>query len=433
MPSGGDRRRPGREGPDARRPGRRARTARAGRAAAAALARAAAGLVLALALALMLAGCGLLGGTSHPNGRPGRPAGAAGGLRRFTLRGPRPGYRLGQGAISRVVRAGPGRGPRPVFLIAPGGIAGVFAGGVAQLAGTGPGGTGARPRISVGPIPPASSAQTITMPLNSYEQVASQQQDALQAASDLLVQRCMTSRGFSYQAAAQPGAGAAALQSVEEGYGVTSMSQAQVYGYGQPTAGPGAGPGPGAGAGPPVFVQQQQRHGSAWTSALLGEVVGARAGSSQRPGCLESAATELYGPAGSDANPDPVPLLTLQAAQWTQSDPRILAAERDWSRCMAGRGFTFSAPADAQGRNWPSTPTPAEIATAEADVSCKLATNLTNTWLTVEAAYQRSLTEQNLGALSALQHNFGVLLRRADTLLQIPFADPGAPVIPPGR
>ena len=75
MPSGGDRRRPGREGPDARRPGRRARTARAGRAAAASLARAAAGLVLALALALMLAACGLLGGTSHPNGRPGLPPG----------------------------------------------------------------------------------------------------------------------------------------------------------------------------------------------------------------------------------------------------------------------------------------------------------------------------------------------------------------------
>ena len=57
------------------------------------------------------------------------------------------------------------------------------------------------------------------------------------------------------------------------------------------------------------------------------------------------------------------------------------------------------------------------MATAVADVSCKARTDLPNTWLTVEAAYQRALIAQNLTALSQLQANFGSLLRRAEALL----------------
>ena len=75
-------------------------------------------------------------------------------------------------------------------------------------------------------------------------------------------------------------------------------------------------------------------------------------------------------------------------------------------------------PAQAQNRNWPAAPSPVEIATAEADVSCKATTDLVNSWLTVEAAYQGALIAQNLTALSQLQANFGVLLRRAEALLQ---------------
>ena len=68
------------------------------------------------------------------------------------------------------------------------------------------------------------------------------------------------------------------------------------------------------------------------------------------------------------------------------------------------------------------TPTPAEIATAVADVRCKTQTNLVNTWLTVEAAYQAALISQNLTALARLQASFGRLLSRAETLLRLPSA-----------
>ena len=82
--------------------------------------------------------------------------------------------------------------------------------------------------------------------------------------------------------------------------------------------------------------------------------------------------------------------ILIEAAQWTQSDPRILIAARAWSACMVRSGFDQ--------------------------------TNLVNTWLTVEAAYQQTLVGQNATSLSRLQANFGALLRRAEDLLQLPAA-----------
>jgi hypothetical protein len=50
-------------------------------------------------------------------------------------------------------------------------------------------------------------------------------------------------------------------------------------------------------------------------------------------------------------------------------------------------------------------------------VTCKAQTNLTNTWLTVEAAYQLALISQNLTALAQLQTSFQSLLQRAEALV----------------
>ena len=117
-----------------------------------------------------------------------------------------------------------------------------------------------------------------------------------------------------------------------------------------------------------------------------------------------------------------MPQIAIESAQWTQSDPRVLAVQRLWSACMARRGFSYKSPAQAAEHNWPAAPTAAEIVTAVTDVRCKTQTNLMNTWLTVEAAYQQALISQNATSLSGLQANFGALLRRAENLLQLPAA-----------
>jgi hypothetical protein len=165
-----------------------------------------------------------------------------------------------------------------------------------------------------------------------------------------------------------------------------------------------------------VFAGALTNHGPAYTMALFGFGPGGGAAPRQM-GCFQQAASEIYGRLGGSPSPDPVPGIAAQASQWAQNDPRVLAVERAWSGCMARRGYSYHTPLQAQQHGWPSTPTTGEVATAVADVSCKARTNLPNTWLTVEAAYQRALIAQNLTVLSQLQANFQGLLQRAEGLL----------------
>jgi hypothetical protein len=299
-----------------------------------------------------------------------------------------------------------GSGPGPLGLIAIGGLPG--------------GGKSGRPQISVPPIPPAGSSRPIAMPLDSYEQVAGNEQEVLVEASSLLTQSCMTAKGFSYPDAAPPSTELSSLQETENSpVGLTNLSQAQTYGYAPPKTGSGGG-------GPlffgsisvRVFGQAIQDNGPAWVTALLGFSPGPGPQAPGRhEGCAQLVTSELYGPDGGSTNPDPVPGIAFQALQWTQSDPRIVAVDKAWSRCMTARGFGYGTPQEAAEKNWPSAPTTVEIATAVADVTCKAQTNLTNTWLTVEAAYQLALIDQNLTALSQLQSNFKGLLQRAEALV----------------
>jgi hypothetical protein len=327
----------------------------------------------------------------------------------------------GRGSRSFNFKIAPGGGNGPhgtVVFVGPGGAA---HGAIAAVPiGFGPGfggpaGGAGRPHIVVGSIPAANSGQTVALPLDSYEQVSVSEQQALSAAGDLLTQRCMAARGFAYTGAAQPGGGAASVESIEDGgYGVASLTQAEVYGYKQ--TGSGGGP---LGIVIPAFLSQQDKHGQAWTSALLGFVPGSRPSARQPSGCLQEADVALYGKLQGNPDPDPVPGIALEAASWTQSDPRIVLLDRLWSACMARHGYNYKSPEQAELASWPSSPTSAEIATAVADVKCKTQTNLVNTWLTVEAAYQAVLIGDNLTELSRLQTNFAKLLRRAEATLQL--------------
>lgn len=355
--------------------------------------------VACITAACMLAACsggGHAGGGSTGSGSA--QARARQALQRAArLRGPL----VGRAFIT--IRGG---GGGPVGIIAVGGLPG--------------GGKNGRPQISVPPIPPASSSRPIAMPLDSYEQVAGNEQEVLSEASSLLTQSCMTARGFSYTEAAQPSTELSALQQTENSpVGLINLSQAQTYGYATPKGGSGGG-GPvffGAVSGQ-VFGQAIQDNGPAWVTALLGfspDPVQQNQG--HHEGCIQLVTSELYGPDRGSSNPDPVPGIAFQALQWTQSDPRTLAVDKAWSRCMTARGYGYGSPQEAAQKNWPSAPSSIEIETAVADVTCKAQTNLTNTWLTVEAAYQLALIDQNLTALSQLQSSFKGLLQRAEALV----------------
>ncbi len=281
--------------------------------------------------------------------------------------------------------------------------------------GIGSSGTG-RPQITAGPIPPAGHQQLIVMPLDAYEQVAGLEQDTGLAAFGLLVQRCMQAKGFSYPFPPLSGGSLGTLRAIEDQpVGITSLAAARAHGYGNPRGLYVPSGRVGFTVFPlPMTFQDLTRHSAAWASALLGGF--APGASGMRPGCLQTMQSQLDKGLGRLA--DPVPQLAAQAAQWAQSDPRVLAAERSWSRCMAAGGYSYQTPVQAAAHPWPTKPTPAEIATATADVACKARVNLPNTVLTIEAAYQQALIAQNPTAFAHLQTAFRALLQRAETLLR---------------
>jgi hypothetical protein len=313
------------------------------------------------------------------------------------------------------------RFPRRVGFL-PGPVIFAGGGGVVAFIGGASGG-GPRPEISVPPIPAADSSLAVTMPLDAYQAVSAQQQEALAGASNLLAQRCMAARGFDDSTAASAlYTTVAALGEIETGgAGLTSLAQAQTFGFARPKSAGSQGGGPEIlGVVGQAGFGQSLRIGKAYTEALYGFSPGGGPAPAGHVSCLQQAAQQVYGPLTGRPVPDPVPQIAQQAIGFTQTDPRIRAADRAWSACMARRYYRYSSPSQAEGHRWPSPPAKPEIATAVADVTCKTQTNLRNTWLTVEAAYQQALIGRNLAALSQLQANFAPLLRRAAAALATP-------------
>lgn len=279
---------------------------------------------------------------------------------------------------------------------------------------------GSRPKITVPPIPPANSSLPVAMPLEAYQAISTQQQEALADASNELVQHCMAARGFDDTSSTSPPfSSVATLAQVESaGAGLTSLTQARVFGFARPK---GSNSGP---SGPQIigFVSaagfgQSLKAGRAYAEALFGFGPGFGGGPNGHLGCLQQANKQVYGALFGEPVPDPVPQIAEQAASYTQTDPRIRGVIRAWSACMARHFYHYASPSQVEGHRWKTPPNRAEISTAVADVTCKAKTNLLNTWLAVEAAYQQALIAQNLATLSQLQSNFAPLLRRATTAL----------------
>lgn len=100
--------------------------------------------------------------------------------------------------------------------------------------------------------------------------------------------------------------------------------------------------------------------------------------------------------------------LSMESLHRSEEDPRVQAAHRDWSACMAERGYAVAHPHEASGLlPWETErATEEEITLALADVGCKESTDLVARWFRVEEELQRRLIEENVTALEeAREHN----------------------------
>ena len=282
-------------------------------------------------------------------------------------------------------------------------------------------GSTTRPHIALLPVPPASSGAVISLPLDSYYQAATQQGQTLSVAAAQVAQRCMSAAGFSFPVVPQDDDQTLIDQFVEHQYaGLTNLAQARAYGFQVP---PGDFDIRKIGGPPlPTFASERRKHGAAWASALLGEVPGMRPGTPPL-GCLRAANTLVFGNFNGNLELGLTAGLEYNAETWTESDPNVTAAQRAWSACMARQGLNYKSISDVEFRNWPDPPSPAEITTAVADVRCNKQANLSNTFLTVEAAYQLAVIDANRDAIQQVQADHATMQQRAQQVLALPAAD----------
>jgi hypothetical protein len=280
-----------------------------------------------------------------------------------------------------------------------------------------------RPRITLPPVPPAGSAEPIGLPIDAYVQTSVQQQETLATAAAQVAQRCMSAAGFSYPVVSTPDDGALLTQFFDhQDAGLTSLAQARSYGFQQPPSTAKLFAAKHYTPPLPTYAVEQRKHGTAWASALVGEVPGMRPGTPPL-GCMRAANTLMFGNFNGGLVGGVTNGIDFDATKWTESDPRVLAAQRIWSACMARHGLSYKSMADLVRRAWPNPPTPAEIAAAVAEVGCNHQANLANTYLTVEAAYQQALIGQNQPDLQQMQADFVSLQQRAEQVLALPAAD----------
>jgi hypothetical protein len=270
-------------------------------------------------------------------------------------------------------------------------------------------GSGPEPEPALGPIPVVRTAADIVLPLDAYR-FTNEVYTAKVRAQGRLVADCMQRFGVTYPTGPDTltvGVDVPDFDHLDEHrYGLMDAVSAAERGYGAP--------GQPAEQQPPAKQQAQRRGGLDLTPHMLfllsGKTRPEFADAKAMPvdangkrlsddGCAGDSERAL---AGGPRVGDLALAQTLATETYhrAENDSRVRAASTAWSTCMSEHGYRYSSiwePADLQ---WPRPVGPEEIATAVADVGCKLSTNLAGIWLAVETAYQNREIDRNAQRLA---------------------------------
>ncbi|WP_327691165.1 hypothetical protein OG870_18735 [Streptomyces sp. NBC_00461] len=247
-------------------------------------------------------------------------------------------------------------------------------------------------------IAPKSSSLTadLALPVESYVFSESDMGLLTHAMNDL-ARDCMKAKGFDYRPdeTDTPDIGV-----VDRRYGIANSYTAATYGYHFPT--------------PRTGRANVQALGEAGRIALSGKP---RADGRLDPdgGCVGEAKRRLAGDKGTFGPDEIARRINMDSYVRSEKDPRVLAAFRGWSSCMAARGYRYGSPMDAidDPRFGKPTTESTEISTARADVECKKKTGLVRTWFDVESAMQQSEIDKNAESLARIKRHKEDQLKRA--------------------
>jgi hypothetical protein len=222
---------------------------------------------------------------------------------------------------------------------------------------------------------PAAGSPLAALPLNAYR-TTPEQQALIRRAEREAFRQCMTRLRF--EVPADPAA-AAVPDGQRDRYMLVDAEAARTRGY-HPDPAEVAGQKAAAPSRSPAYVTAATGRGPAQVNGVT----------VPDGGCQGETRARLT----TGGDPSDVKLVDeLEHWAWdrSQQDSRVVAVFRAWSACMAGAGFRYRSPRDANNDPAFGTPvaTAPEIRTAVADVTCKKAVDLAGVWAAVEAAYQR--------------------------------------------
>jgi hypothetical protein len=273
------------------------------------------------------------------------------------------------------------------------------------------------PAASVGPA--QSTTVGMTFPIDAYRATAAESL-AINNSVQVLTGKCSSGFGVAYPVSLQANA---MPEDNSRYYGVIDKTIAEQYGYEAPPNASGTASG---GSGP---------QGAALTPDELTVITGwpdGHIGNFNHPptnltyagkkipagGCVAYAGKEI-GLVSNENPQDPTEVVNIAHAggNLAQADPRVEKAFAAWSTCMSGQGYTYKSPWDPQDKDWPSPTTSEEINTAVADVTCKQHGNLVAIWYAVEVAYEKTLIQQNITALTEEKQHIDQVAAKAAQVL----------------
>lgn len=289
--------------------------------------------------------------------------------------------------------------------------------GAAALGVAGCGGSGGQaPRAdppALAAVPTVTEPGQVTFPTDAYLVTPEQIREIVRG-QDAVAAQCMGEYGFAGRPTGLVGlddmVGERTTRSLVYGYfdvaGAATKGYANTAVQGPPEAQAGAGP-----------MSEQEQTALTGADPRTGQPVTTLAGKPlPKGGCLQRARDVLGGPVPNPTSgdlPDGGPKVPV-------SDPRLVEAFAKWSACMKEKGFDYKEPVNAIGdpawRQQAQGPSPQEIATATADVACKVANNTVGVVVAVQTAYDKQYIEANATKLADYRKRIDDMLRKAAQL-----------------
>lgn len=301
-------------------------------------------------------------------------------------------------------------------LLMPAAMAVVAAAAVASCSSSASGG-GSQPAQDVGlpltpihvaSIPTIADSASLAFPIDAYL-ITQQQRAEVDNATVIIARRCMQRFGFDYNPMSKnTNVGQTTETNAPRRYGVVSPAQVAALGYHPPAVDVSAlraSANTLDAAGIRVLTGGESPAQGASATATSGGAGSYNGLQIPAGGCLGEARRQLTGHGGS-VNDSPIAqAIDADSLSRSQQEPQVVAVFKQWSACMAAKGYNYAAPYDAgNDRRWAtSTPTAVEIQTATADVACKQKTNLVGVWYAVDSALQTSMINAQQQQLDAVK------------------------------